>query len=484
MDVTLIFERGRPGRQGSSLPALDVPAASAVQDDLKRDEPPPLPEVSELDMIRHFVNLSRKNLAIDTCFYPLGSCTMKYNPKFHERVAAMDGFAQLHPLLPQLRRGGALTQGALAVIYELENLLCDILGFSNFTMQPLAGAHGELTGIMMIAAYHKKHGTQRNTILIPDAAHGTNPATAAIAGFNVKELPTDDDGNVDMAALDEAIDEDTAGIMLTCPSTLGLYDPKVREICRKVHEAGGLCYCDGANLNAIVGRVRPGDLGFDVMHVNLHKTFSTPHGGGGPGSGVVGVSHALVPFLPSSRVIKRADGTYYLDYHFEDSIGYIAPFYGNFGMLLRAYAYILTLGRDGLQRVSENAVLNANYLLAKLKHHFRVIYDRKCMHECVLSASNFKEKGVNALDLAKALLDEGVHPPTVYFPLIVPEAMMIEPTETESRETLDAFVEAFERIISRVETEPDTFAECPTQYPVTRLDETRAARQPDLASLV
>ncbi len=482
-DTTLIFERGRPGRRGTSLPRLDVPERSAVPEALRRAAPAALPEVSELQVVRHFVNLSRKNLAIDTCFYPLGSCTMKYNPKFHERIAALPGFADLHPLLPQLRRGGALTQGALTVLYELEALLSDILGFANFTMQPLAGAHGELTGIMMIAAWHKKHGTRRNTILIPDSAHGTNPATAAIAGFNVREIPTDAQGNVDMDALRGALDNETAGIMLTCPSTLGLYDPNVREICRLVHEAGGLCYADGANLNAILGRVRPGDLGFDCMHVNLHKTFSTPHGGGGPGSGVVGVSPRLVPFLPTSRVIRRQDGTYYLKYDLRDSIGYIAPFYGNFGMILRAYAYTLTLGREGLRRVADNAVINANYMRVRLQKLFRVAYDRVCMHECVFSGDALAAEGIHALDIAKALLDEGFHPPTIYFPLIVPEAMMIEPTETESRQTLDAFIEALERIVAKARMEPGALDPCPIHYPVTRLDETRAARHPDLASL-
>ena len=463
------------------MPALDVPAATTVPAALRRQTPARLPEVSELEVIRHFVDLSRKNMAIDTCFYPLGSCTMKYNPKLHERIAALPGFAQLHPLLPQLRRGGALTQGALAVIYELEQLLAEILGFAKFTMQPLAGSHGELAGIMMIAAHHRRQGSRRRVMLIPDAAHGTNPASAAIAGFTVRELPTNADGNVDMDALDASLDEETAGIMLTCPNTLGLFDPNTAEICRRVHAVGGMCYGDGANLNAIVGRLRPGDLGFDAMHVNLHKTFSTPHGGGGPGAGVGGVAPGLVPYLPKSRVIKRQDGSYKLEYNLPDSIGYLSPFYGNFGILLRAYAYVLTLGREGLVRLSENAVLNANYLLARLRPHFDVPYDRHCMHECVLSAQRHADKGVRALDIAKALLDEGFHPPTVYFPLIVPECLMIEPTETEPKEMLDAFVAAIERIVARIEVDPESLHRCPTSCPVSRLDEVRAARQPDLA---
>ncbi len=480
----LIFEKGRPGRRGSTLPSLDVPLRSAVPPGLSRPKPAPLPEVSELDVVRHYVNLSRKNLAVDTCFYPLGSCTMKYNPKFHERIASLRGFANLHPLLPQLLQGGQLTQGALAVLYELEQLLCEILGFRSFTMQPLAGSHGELTGIMMIAAYHKKYSDpDRNVMLIPDSAHGTNPASAAMAGFAVVEVPTAADGNVDLDALQAELTDNVAGIMLTCPSTVGLFDHNTAEICRLVHEAGGLCYGDGANLNALLGRVRPGDLGFDCMHVNLHKTFATPHGGGGPGSGVVGVTKVLEPFLPTSRVIKRADGSYYLNYSYADTIGYIAPFYGNFAIILRAYAYILTLGRAGMIRVGENAVLNANYIRSRLRQHLDEPFDRACMHECVLSGESLaQDKGVRALDLAKGLLDAGFHPPTVYFPLIVPECLMIEPTETESRETLDAFVEAIIELIEQAKTDPESFAAMPRNFPVTRLDETHAARQPDLAS--
>lgn len=479
----LIFHKGRPGRRGSTLPAPDVPAAQPLRPELRRQAPAALPEVSELDVVRHYVNLSRKNLAIDTNFYPLGSCTMKYNPKFHERIAGNPGFANLHPLLPQLRQGGALTQGALAVIYELEQILCELLGFANFTMQPLAGAHGELTGIMMIAAYHKKRNDPRRTILIPDSAHGTNPASAAMAGFRIQELKTDGQGNLDLVELQANLNDDTAGIMLTCPSTLGLFDPNVEQICALVHAAGGLCYGDGANLNAILGRVRPGDLGFDVMHVNLHKTFSTPHGGGGPGAGVVGVHHKLVPFLPISRVVKRKEGSYSLDYDYPDSIGYIAPFYGNFGMLLRAYAYILTLGRQGAIRVGENAVINANYVRARLAPYFDIPYDRVCTHECVLSATRYNAGGIHAVDICKALLDAGYHPPTMYFPLIVPEALMIEPTETESKETLDAFIDAMIRIVQQAKTSPKELLDAPLRQSVRRLDETRAARSPMLASV-
>lgn len=477
------FEKSVPGRPGSSLPTCDVPRADHVPDALRRACPPRLPELSELETLRHFVAMSRRNMGVDTNFYPLGSCTMKYNPKFTERIAALPGFTDLHPLLPQLRHGGALTQGALAVLFESEQLLCELLGFRGFTMQPLAGAHGELTGIMLIAAYHRERGDKRNVILIPDAAHGTNPASAALGGFDTRIIPSDPEGNVDLDALREALDSDVAGLMLTCPNTVGMYDPNVREICRLVHEAGGLVYADGANLNAILGRVRPGDLGFDVIHVNLHKTFSTPHGGGGPGAGPVGVGRKLVPYLPKARVVKRKDGTYALDYNQPKSIGYIAPFYGNFAIILRAYAYLLHLGKEGVQRVSETAVLNANYLLSRVKHAFRVPYDRACMHECVVSADPLGKHGVHGLDVAKALLDHGFHPPTMYFPQIVPEALMMEPTETESKEVIDAFADALLEIAKQAEENPEALTAAPVCMPVSRVDETRAARQPDLADI-
>ncbi len=481
--MKLIYEKSCPGRRGCSLPDLDVPPETAVPESMRRSKPADLPEVSELDGVRHFTNLSRLNVGVDTTFYPLGSCTMKYNPKFHEKVAAMPGFANLHPLLPQLRRGGALTQGALAVLFETEAFLCELLGFEAFTMQPLAGAHGELTGVMMIAAYHRDRKSQRKLMLVPDSAHGTNPASAALAGFETRSIPTDNNGNVDLQALREALSDDVAGMMITCPSTLGLYDPQIREICELVHKAGGLIYGDGANLNAILGRVRPGDLGFDVLHVNLHKTFSTPHGGGGPGAGPVGVSKKLVPYLPTSRVLKRTDGSYALEYHFPKSIGFVAPFYGNFAIILRAYAYMLTLGRSGMRAVSEAAVLNANYVRSKLNKFYDEPFNRACMHECVLSASKQAAKGVHALDIAKALLDRGFHAPTVYFPLTVPEAMMIEPTETESKQTLDAFIAAMIDIAELAEKDSAPLLEAPVEQPVQRLDETKAARQLDLAYL-
>jgi glycine dehydrogenase subunit 2 len=481
--MKLIFDISKPGRRGSTIPAADVPLTSNIPDNLKRKAPAELPEVSELDAIRHFTLLSRMNMGVDTHFYPLGSCTMKYNPKMHERVATLPGFADLHPLLPQLRHGAALTQGALAVIYEAEMILNELLGFARSTMQPLAGSHGELSGVMLIAAYHKdRNDLQRKTMLIPDAAHGTNPASAAVAGFSTKVVATDTNGNVDINDLKKQLGPDTAGLMLTCPNTLGLFDPNVSEICRLVHDAGGLMYCDGANFNAIIGRLRPGDIGFDVMHVNLHKTFATPHGGGGPGSGPVGVAECLVPYLPVSIIEKRPDGSYALEYERKKSIGYIAPFYGNFGVILKAYAYMLSMGAEGFRRVSENAVLNANYIRTRLAPYYAQAYDRTCMHECVFSASKQAANGVHALDIAKALIDRGFHPPTIYFPMIVPEALMIEPTETESIETIDEFIDAMIDIAKAAEADPDSLTSCPLTTPVSRPDEARAARSPDLSA--
>lgn len=479
--MELIYDISRKGRKGSTLPALDVPESSPVPDQMRRSVPANLPEVTELDAMRHFTKLSARNIGLDTQFYPLGSCTMKYNPKLHERIATLAGFAELHPLWPQLRHGGAMSQGALEVIYETERMLSDILGFSQCTMQPLAGAHGELAGVMIIAAYHNaRRDKRRKVMLIPDAAHGTNPASATVAGFECRTIPTDERGNVDMTALREALGPEVAGLMLTAPNTLGLFDSNVREICRLVHEVGGLAYCDGANLNAIIGRLRPGDLGFDVMHINLHKTFSTPHGGGGPGSGPVAVAEALVPYLPISRVVRFDDGMFGLRYDFPESIGYIAPFYGNFGIILRAYAYLLTIGREGLVRISQNAVLNANYIRVKLAPYYKQAYNRFCMHECVLTAEEHAKKGIKAIDIAKGLLDKGFHPPTIYFPLIVHECLMIEPTETESKETLDKFIEAMIEIAKMVDSDPNALREAPVKMPVRRLDEALAARKLNL----
>lgn len=478
--MQLIFEKSRVGRRGFQLPDSDVPSAAALPEKYCRKIKAQLPEVSELDVVRHFSNLSHLNFSVDTNFYPLGSCTMKYNPKFTEKIAAMEGFSDLHPLLPQLLGGGMLAQGSLEVLYHTERLLSEITGMAAFTTQPLAGAHGELTGVMLIAAYHKNNSSPRKHIIIPDSSHGTNPASAAIAGYGVVVIPTDKDGFLDIQAFKSALNQETAAVMLTCPDTLGLFNPKIKEIADLAHSVGALMYYDGANLNAILGKCRPGDIGFDVIHLNLHKTFATPHGGGGPGAGPVGVCEKLVDFLPISRVIRRADGTFFLDYHRHKSIGYIAPFYGNFAVILKAYAYILALGKSGLIEVSENAVLSANYCLARLRDYYKIAYDKICLHECVLSAAIQLEQGVHALDIAKYLIDKGFHPPTIYFPFIVKEAMMIEPTETESKETLDAFIEVMIEAAKLAKTNPEALRLAPLNMPIKRLDETKAAREPNL----
>ena len=481
--MKLIFEKSVPDRRAYRPAGNDIDAPAGIPERFLREKPAALPELSELDVVRHFTELSRRNFGVDTGFYPLGSCTMKYNPKVAERISHYPGFVHLHPLLPQLPGGEMLVQGALAVLHDIDLMLRNICGMAAFTMQPLAGAHGELTGAMIIAAYHKDKGNDKTTILIPDSAHGTNPASAAIAGYAVRTIPSDETGVEDIDALKAAINDKVAGVMLTCPNTLGLFNPRIAEICRMVHDIDGLVYYDGANLNALLGRCRPGDIGFDIVHVNLHKTFGTPHGGGGPGAGPVGVCEKLTPYLPTSVICERPDGSYWLDYDRPKSIGYIAPFYGNFAVILKAYIYILMLGAKGLERVSENAVLNANYVKEKLKPYFDLPFAQTCKHEFVLSASRQAKNGVRALDIAKALIDRGFHPPTVYFPLIVSEAMMIEPTETESKEVLDAFIAAMIEIAELVESRPDEITGCPRTTPVGRLDEALAARKPDLASL-
>jgi glycine dehydrogenase subunit 2 len=475
----VIYKKSVPGRRGVMLPGFDVSVDHSLPENLRRSEDAALCELSELDVVRHFTELSRKNFGLDTNFYPLGSCTMKYNPKITEKIAAFEGFSQLHPLLPQLRRGGMLTQGALAVIFELEQILCEITGMDAFTVHPMAGAHGELTGMMLIAAYHKEKGNRRTEVLIPDEAHGTNPSSAAIAGYEVVTIPTADNGMLDIEALSGRLSEKTAAIMLTNPNTLGLFNSQIEKIAAMAHHYDVQLYYDGANLNAILGKFRPGDASFDVMHVNLHKTFATPHGGGGPGAGPVGVKNHLEPFLPISRIRKRTDGTYALDYDYPKSIGYIAPFYGNFGVCLRAYAYILLQGKQGLIDASEHAVLNANYLLASLRDDFHAPYPDRCMHECVVSAKKQLASGVHAVDIAKALIDRGFHPPTIYFPLIVKEAIMIEPTETENKETLDRFIAAMKEIASEACNDPQKLKKAPISTPITRLDETKAAREMD-----
>jgi glycine dehydrogenase subunit 2 len=416
---------------------------------------------------------------VDSNFYPLGSCTMKYNPKFTEVVAAMPGFTRLHPVLPQLQGAGGLCQGALEVMYETENLLTEITGMAAYTMHPMAGAHGELTGVMLMAAYHKDRGNKKTKVIVPDSAHGTNPASAAIAGYEIISIKSVD-GIVSPDALAEVLDDEVAGVMMTCPNTLGLFEKNLPEIVKMLRKVDALLYYDGANLNAIMGKMRVGDVGFDIIHWNLHKTLATPHGGGGPGSGPIGVSERLVDFLPISRVRKREDGQFFLDYDYPKSIGYVAPFYGNFSVYLKAYAYLLRLGGPGITRASENAVLAANYMRKRLSSHFEIPYDRICMHEFVASASKQAKKGVRALDFAKGLLDKGHHSPTIYFPLIVPEALMIEPTETENKETLDTFIDDLIELAELVDTNPEALTSAPITLPVTRLDETRAARAMEL----
>jgi len=477
-DYPLIFERSVAGRMGYSLPELDVPDVDADQllrQDYLRAAAPPLPEVSEVDLIRHYTGLSKRNHGVDSGFYPLGSCTMKYNPKRNEAAARLPGFALIHPCQPEQS-----VQGALELLYRLQTYLAEITGMDAVSLQPAAGAAGEWTGLMMIRAYHEQRGEHRTKVIVPDSAHGTNPASAAMAGFTTVTIRSDERGAVDLDALRSAVGSDTAALMLTNPSTLGLFEENIVEIAAIVHAAGGLLYYDGANANAILGYARPGDMGFDVVHLNLHKTFATPHGGGGPGAGPVGVKASLLPYLPVPTVAKRPDGTFYLDEQRPHSIGKVKSFYGNFGILVRAYAYIRTMGPDGLKRVAEDAVLNANYMLRRLAPHYHVPFDRICKHEFVLSGKSFKAHGVKTLDIAKRILDFGYHPPTIYFPLNVEEALMIEPTESESRETLDAFVDVMIRIAREAQETPDIVKLAPHETVIDRLDETAAARNPIL----
>ena len=469
----LIFELSKPGRAGCTTPELDVPQADLPTEMLRDDLP--LPEVSEVDVVRHYVRLSQLNHAVDTGFYPLGSCTMKYNPKVDEDAARLPGFVHTHPYQPP-----TTVQGNLALMYELQEALKVISGFEAISLQPSAGAHGEFAGVLVMRAYHLANGdARRDTVLIPDSAHGTNPASTAMCGYRVVEIKSDARGNVDLDDLKAHCDERVAGMMLTNPNTLGLFDEHLLQVAELVHGCGGLLYGDGANLNAILGIARPADLGFDVMHFNLHKTFATPHGGGGPGSGPVGVTARLAEFLPGP-VVVREDGEF--DLHWpERSVGRMKAFYGNFGVMVRAYAYIRMLGAEGLRQVSEVAVLNANYLRVRLQETYPPAVERICMHEFVLAGPPPDVQGVHTMDIAKRLMDLGrIHPPTVYFPLIVPEAMMIEPTETESKETLDQFIAAMEQIAAEARTNPQLLHDAPHNTPVRRLDEVRAARKPIL----
>ncbi len=477
-DQPLIFEISKPGRIGYSLPDLDVPEENIDQlipRDYLRTEDAELPEVSELDIMRHYTALSKRNHGVDSGFYPLGSCTMKYNPKINENVARLTGFSYIHPLQDE-----ATVQGAMELMYDLSEHLKEITGMDAVTLQPSAGAHGEWTGLMMIRAYHEANGEKHRTqVIVPDSAHGTNPASATVAGFETVTVRSDQNGLVDLDDLKRVVGENTAALMLTNPNTLGLFEEHIVEMAEIVHSVGGKLYYDGANLNAILGKARPGDMGFDVVHLNLHKTFTGPHGGGGPGSGPVGVKKELIPFLPKPVLVKDENG-FRFDEDRPQSIGRVKSFYGNFGINVRAYTYIRSMGPDGLKAVSENAVLNANYMLKKLAPYYEMPYDRICKHEFVLSAKRQKKLGVRALDIAKRLLDFGYHPPTIYFPLNVEECMMIEPTETESKETLDAFIEAMIQIAKEAEEEPEIVQEAPHTTVVKRLDETLAARNPIL----
>ncbi|WP_100404779.1 aminomethyl-transferring glycine dehydrogenase subunit GcvPB [Bacillus solitudinis] len=474
----LIFELSKSERVGHSLPHLDVPEQALdtlVPAEFVRASEPELPEVSELQIMRHYTALSKRNHGVDSGFYPLGSCTMKYNPKINENVARFEGLAHIHPYQPVEQ-----IQGALELLYELQTSLAEITGMDEVTLQPAAGAHGEWTGLMMIRAYHEANGDfQRTKVIVPDSAHGTNPASATVAGFDSVTVRTDEQGLVDLNHLKEVVGDDTAALMLTNPNTLGLFETYIEDMATIIHQAGGKLYYDGANSNAILGIARPGDMGFDVVHLNLHKTFTGPHGGGGPGSGPVGVKKDLIPFLPKPTIVKQ-DDLYTFDYNRPQSIGRVKPYYGNFGINVRAYTYIRTMGPKGLRHVSEYAVLNANYMMRRLEPYFDLPYSQHCKHEFVLSGRRQKKLGVRTLDMAKRLLDFGYHPPTIYFPLNVEECMMFEPTETESKETLDEFIEAMIQIAKEVEDNPEIVQEAPHHTVIGRLDETLAARKPVL----
>ena len=472
--MKLLFERSRAGRGSDLLPACDVPVVTYDQG-LLRAEAPRLPEMAEVDLSRHYTELAKQTHGVNDGFYPLGSCTMKYNPRVNEEAAAQPGFTQLHPLQPV-----ETVQGALEVIHTAEKMLCEITGMDGMTFQPAAGAHGEYTGLLLIRKYHQSRGdTARTKIIVPDSAHGTNPASATMAGFKVVSVPSNEQGGVDLDALRKAVGPDTAGLMLTNPNTVGLFDPNILEITQIIHDAGGLCYYDGANLNAIMGHVRPGDMGFDCVHLNLHKTFSTPHGGGGPGSGPVGCKAVLAQFLPSPHVEEK-DGKFAFATP-EHTMGQVRSFYGNFLVVVKALAYLITLGKEGIPEASAGAVLNANYLMKQLAGAYDMSYDTQCMHEFVMTLQGLAhDTGVTAMDVAKRLLDFGMHPPTMYFPLIVHEALMVEPTETESIETLDEAACVFLDILAEAKTDAESLHHAPHDCPIGRPDEVTAARSPIL----
>lgn len=473
----LIFELSRPGRVGYELPknGFDTDGEKEIPSDLLRKAPLDLPEVSELDVVRHYTNLSNKNFGVDTGFYPLGSCTMKYNPKINEEVAAIPQFAALHPL-----QDPDTAQGALELYWNLQNALANLAGFAEFTLNPYAGAHGELTGLMVMRSYHKARGDHKRTkIIVPDSAHGTNPASAMVAGLEVVEVKSRPNGSIDIEDLKPLLNDEVAGIMMTNPNTLGMFETEIVEIAKLVHDAGGLLYYDGANFNPLLGKVRPGDMGFDIMHINLHKTFSTPHGGGGPGSGPVGVAEHLVKFLPNPHVKKGEDGKFYVE-NGEEALGSVSTFFGNFGVMMRAYAYILSLGKEGIKEVGPMATLNANYIKESLKDDYLLPIEGACKHEFVFDGLKDKSTGVTTLNVAKRLLDYGFHAPTIYFPLLFHESMMIEPTETESLETLDEFIEVMHKVAEEARETPDEVKNAPLTTIVRKLDETTAAKNPIL----
>lgn len=474
METKLIFEQSVPGRQGIYFQKCDVPqkkVSDLIPNKYLRKEPAPFPEIGEFGIIRHFTRLSHRNFSIDKNFYPLGSCTMKYNPRINETVAGMDGFCNIHPM-----QDPATAQGALEILYQLTEMLKQVSGLPYVSLQPAAGAHGELTSLMMIKAYFEKKGEDRPIILIPDSAHGTNPASCTIAGFQVKNIHTDKrTGCTDLEHLKSQLTPQVAALMMTNPNTLGLFDVNIIEIAKLMHQQGSLVYMDGANMNAIQGQALPGEFGIDIMHFNLHKTFSTPHGGGGPGAGPVAFNEKLAPFRPIPEVLRNNQGEYYLNDKLPDSIGKVKAYFGNFSVLVRAYCYIRALGKQGILDNSTYAVLNANYVFQKLKNYFKVPYDKPCMHEFVVSCDPQAEKGVRALDIAKRLLDFGIHAPTIYFPLIVHECFMIEPTETETKETLDEFISVMIQILREVDENPEKVKTAPHELPVSRLDEKQAA---------
>ena len=477
-DSRVIFEKSVKGRMGVALPKSDVPEislADSISPELLRKSPAKLPEVSEPQVVRHYVNLSIKNHHVDKDFYPLGSCTMKYNPKINDALASLSGFANIHPHQPV-----ESVQGALHIMFELEQMLLKITGMSEATLQPSAGSQGEFAGILIMKKYHEKNGEKRKYIIIPETAHGTNPASVSLGGFTPREVESDNRGRVDLEDLKSKLDHEVAGMMLTQPNTLGLFEDQIEEISEAVHNVGALMYMDGANMNAVVGLCKPADMGFDIIHINLHKTFSTPHGGGGPGSGPIAVVEKLAPFLPIPKLIKDENGKYNWTSEISDSIGRLHTFFGNFGILVRAYVYIRMLGDDGLKSMTRNAIINANYLKNKLKDAYNIPFTEGTLHEFVVSGDTQKDKGVKALDIAKALLDYGFHAPTIYFPNNVPEAMMIEPTESETKATLDRFVEVMLEINDNINVNPDLVREAPIKTPVTRLDETKANRELNL----